>query len=161
MNGMEAKYTAKHLAKMIKHNRKLEKKNISFYESRINNFDLVDTAMDKFAIAQFLHKETQKMSLEFRAFMIHNAFKKNRQFGSVEQYQLSDTVLQSLKHDNEQYSRYMDRYRRQQKAIKIVQHTMLDNETDKVKFVSWLNNHQNPTDTHINMTQVQQTLVAA
>ncbi len=138
MNGMEAKYTAKHLAKMIKHNRKIAQRAFMFYDNHINNFDT--NALDKFAIARHVSKETYKLSLEFRAFMIHNAFKKNRAFTSaeVEFHNLGENAVADLKNDNEKYAQYMDKFQKQQKAINIVKHTMLQTATEIVEFSAWI-----------------------
>ena len=138
MNGMEAKYTAKHLAKMIRHNRKIAQRAFMFYDNHINDFDT--NALDKFAIARHVSKETYKLSLEFRAFMIHNAFKKNRAFTSaeVEFHNLGENAVADLKNDNEKYAQYMDKFQKQQKAINIVKHTMLQTATETVEFSAWL-----------------------
>lgn len=141
MNGMEAKYTAKHLAKMIKHNRKVAQRAFKFYDSRKGEYTLDDAiTLDKFAIAQHVNKEAKKMSLEFRAFMIHNAFKKNRNFTSAEVrlYNLGENAIADLKQDNEKYSLYMDKFHKQQKAIKIVQHTMLSDVSEQAQFSAWI-----------------------
>lgn len=138
MNGMEAKYTAKHLAKMIKHNRKIAQRAFKFYDNHITDIDT--TALDKFAVAQHVTKETYKLALEFRAFMIHNAFKKNRAFTSAEVmlYNLGENAIADLKQDNEKYSQYMDKFHKQQKAINIVKHTLLKDAAELVQFSVWM-----------------------
>lgn len=137
MNGMEAKYTAKHLAKIIKRNRVKQKKARAYFDVRSDDPDFI--ALDKFTISAFLEKETNTMSLEFRAFMIHNAFKKNRAFTSAEvaYFDLGENALTAIKQDKVAYSRYMDRRIRQQKAIAIVRHTML-NASEREAFDKWL-----------------------
>lgn len=147
MNGMEAKYTAKHLAKMIKHNRKVAKRAFKFYDSHIGDFSDESTSLDKYAVAQHVNKEAYKMALEFRAFMIHNAFKKNRPFTSaeVELYNAGENVLTNMKADNEQYSLYMDKFHKQQKAINIVLHTMLVGLPEQATFKLWIASAKSPT----------------
>ncbi|MEY3411941.1 MAG: hypothetical protein RIQ70_627, partial [Bacteroidota bacterium] len=70
----------------------------------------------------------------------HNAFKKNRAFTSaeVEFHNLGENAVADLKNDNEKYSQYMDKFYKQQKAINIVKHTMLETETETVEFIAWL-----------------------
>lgn len=140
MNGMEAKYTAKHLAKIIKRNRVIQKKSQTYFDVRSDDPDYL--ALDKLTIAGFLQKQLKGMSLEFRAFMIHNAFKKNRSFTSAEvaYFNLGENALAAIKQDKVAYSRYMDRRKRQQKAIAIVRHTML-NTTEHAEFDVWLENN--------------------
>jgi hypothetical protein len=138
MNGMEAKYTAKHIAKLIKNKRSKEKKLRAYYDQR---YDIVDAeACDKFAISHFLIKEIRGMSLQFRAFMIHNAFKKSRKFTSaeVEYLSLGENALIALKENLPEYSIYMDRKHRQQKAISIVKNTFLQTDEERNQFDSWL-----------------------
>jgi hypothetical protein len=143
MNGMEAKYTAKHLAKMIKHNRKVEKRNRKSYDLRNNDFDLqtVET-MDKFAVAQFVQKETQKLSQEFRAFMIHNAFKKKRDFTTAEVEYYHPYMINMNNYDAATYGYLAERMRKQQNAIAIVEHTMLD-KNERPEFLKWIANTAN------------------
>lgn len=134
MNGLEAKYTAKHLAKMIKRNRAMEKK--ARRQSEVHDID----GYDSFVIAQHVSKENRKMSQEFRAFMIHNAFNKNRDFttAEVEYLNLGENALTSLAANHVAYSQYMDRFKKQQKAIQIVKYQLL--EEDKLsQFEEWLN----------------------
>lgn len=140
MNGMEAKYTAKHLAKLIKHKRKTEKHNRAYFETRTEDGIYNATAMDKIAVATYLQKEINKMSLVYRAFMMHNAFKKNRAFQSaeVQYYNIGGNALVDLKTDNEKYSRYMDKFHKQQKSINIVKHTMLNTDAEKTQFDVWI-----------------------
>jgi len=137
MKGIEAKYTAKHLAKLIKQKRAMQKKTRSYFDVRSDDPDIV--AIDKFTVSSFLDKETKSMSLEFRAYMIHNAFKKNREFTSAEvsYFNLGDNALSSIKEDSVVYSRYMDRFKRQQKAINIVRHKIIET-TEKEEFDQWL-----------------------
>lgn len=142
MNGMEAKYTAKHIAKLIKHNNKMEKRNRKAFDLRNNEDDFQNfKSLDGFAVAQFLQKETRKLALEFRAFMIHNAFKKGRDFTSAEVmfYGLDENALtELLSSSKEGYSLYMDKRNKQQKAIRIVLHTLLSTDAEKVQFISWI-----------------------
>jgi hypothetical protein len=134
MKGLEAKYTAKHLAKMIKRNRSMEKK--ARRQSEVMSYG----SYESFVTAQHVAKENRKMSQEFRAFMIHNAFNKNRDFttAEVEYLNLGENALTSLSGNLVAYSQYMDRFKKQQKAIQIVKHQLL--ETDQVsRFEEWLN----------------------
>lgn len=141
MNGMEAKYTAKHIAKMIKRNRGIQKKTRAYFDVREDSYSLVTEHFDKFVISQFVEKETNSLSLEFRAFMIHNAFKKKREFttAEVEYFNLGENALAAIKEDMVAYSRYRDRQIRQQKAINIVRHKFLDKQ-EREAFNSWLDN---------------------
>lgn len=135
MKGIEAKYTAKHIAKMIKHKRNMERKK----RRASNAFDFSIDFVQNEAVANHILKEGRTLSNEFRAFMIHNAFAKNRNFTSAEvaYFNLGDNSLNSLKEDTVAYSRYMERFKRQQKAINIVRHTILDkNEVEQ--FDKWL-----------------------
>ena len=133
MKGIEAKYTAKVIAKMIKHNRSIERKH-----QRKSERDFFDG--ESYVIANFTHKEVKKLSSQFRAFMIHNAFKKNRGFTSAEvaYFNLGENSLSTIKENKELYSRYMDRFKRQQKAINIVRHKLLDHN-ERESFENWLN----------------------
>lgn len=135
MNGLEAKYTAKHLAKLIKRNRAVEKK-----ARRMSEVSIDDSCYESFVIAQHVFNENRKMSQEFRAFMIHNAFNKNRGFNTaeVEYLNLGENALTSLSQDRNAYSQYVNRFKSQQKAIKIVKHQLLDSN-QIAKFEEWLN----------------------
>lgn len=129
MNGLEAKYTAKHLAKLIKRNRAMEKK-----VRRQSDHGYGDSAYNSFVVAQHVANENRKMSQEFRAFMIHNAFQKNRKFTSAEvtYYNPVGTV-----NDLVTYSQYVDKFHRQQKAIQIVRHQLLSSD-ERQSFEDWL-----------------------
>lgn len=143
MNGMEAKYTAKHLAKMIKHNRKIEKRNRTSYDLRNNDFDLQNVeTMDKFAVAQFVQKENKKLSQEFRAFMIHNAFKKKRNFTTAEVEYYHPYMINANNYDAATYGYLVERMRKQQNAIAIVEHTMLD-KNERPEFLKWIATAEN------------------
>jgi hypothetical protein len=132
MKGIEAKYTAKVIAKMIKHNRSLERKNRRSSEN-------IDGGYENLVIANFTLKQASRLSSQFRALMIHNAFKKNRGFTTAEvaYFNLGENALNSIKDDKVLYSRYMDRFKRQQKAINIVRHTLLDSN-EREAFEKWL-----------------------
>lgn len=135
MNGLEAKYTAKHLAKMIKRNRAMEKK--VRRKSEINGYN----GYENFLVAQHVAKENRKMSQEFRAFMIHNAFNKGRDFTTAEvQYlNLGENALADLRVNLAEYSQYMARFKNQQKAIQIVKHQLLN--SDQIpQFEEWVGN---------------------
>jgi Fic family protein len=135
MKGLEAKYTAKHLAKMIKRNRSVEKK-----ARRQSTTSCFDCAYPNYIVAQYVANENRKMSQEFRAFMIHNAFNKKRNFttAEVEYLNLGENALASLASNQVDYSRYISRFKNQQKAIQIVKHQLL--EKDQVpQFEEWLN----------------------
>jgi hypothetical protein len=129
MNGLEAKYTAKHLAKLIKRNRAMEKK-----VRRQSDRGYGDEAYNSFIVAHHVANENRKMSQEFRAFMIHNAFRKNRKFTSAEvmYYNPVGTV-----NDLVTYSQYVDKFQRQQKAIQIVRHQLLSSD-ERQSFEDWL-----------------------
>lgn len=139
MKGTEAKYTAKHIAKMIKRNRNAHRNARRYYESHKDSWDVM--AADKFAIANYVEKETKRLSNEFRAYMIHNAFMKNRSFLSAEtQYHnLGENAVETLKEDKGSYSRYVDRRKRQQNAINTVKHNMIDREQIN-DFERWIEN---------------------
>lgn len=142
MKGIEAKYTAKHIAKMIKRNRDIHRNSRRFYETRKDSLsDDANIVADKYAIANFVEKETKRLSLEFRAYMIHNAYMKNRSFSSAETeyHNLGDNAIETLKEDKPLYSRYVDRRNRQQKAINIVKHTLLD-KSQITDFNRWIEN---------------------
>lgn len=135
MKGIEAKYTAKHIAKMIKQKRIAERKK----RRAMVTDDAMYNYIEREAVADHLLKEEKALSTEFRAFMIHNAFKKNRDFTSAEvsYFNLGDNALTNIKENLVEYSRYMDRFKRQQKAINIVRHTILDKEETE-QFNQWL-----------------------
>ncbi|MFW6002039.1 MAG: hypothetical protein ACOCQD_01735 [archaeon] len=140
MKGIEAKYTAKHIAKMIKRNRKIHSNNRRYYECFKDSFTNCEVAADKNAIANHVEKETNRLSLEFRAFMIHNAYMKNRKFTSAEvkRYNLGNNYLEEMKHNLGEYSRYMGRKQTQDKAIQIVKYNMLNSEQDREQFEKWV-----------------------
>lgn len=135
MKGIEAKYTAKHLAKMIKRNRAIEKKARRQSESGDLNH-----AYGDYVVAQHTANQNRIMSQEFRAYMIHNAFSKNRNFttAEVEYLNLGENALAALASDPVVYSQYISRFKRQQKAIQIVKHHILE-KNQISQFEEWLN----------------------
>lgn len=144
MKGTEAKYTAKHIAKMIKRNRNIHRHNRRKYERLKDSVfhSSVDMAADNHAIANHVEKETDRLVLEFRAFMIHNAYMKNRNFTSaeVERYNLGDNYLENIKHNLGEYSKYVSRKQSQDKAIRFVKYNMMDNEQERENFEKWVEN---------------------
>lgn len=141
MKGIEAKYTAKTISTMIRRNRNLDKKYHRKYDN--GGFYTYDGEIS-LGIANFASKESRILSTKFRAFMIHNAFRKNRPFTSAEvaYFNLGENSLASVKENLVAYSQYMERFSRQQKAINIVRHHLLD-ENERDAFEAWLQNSAN------------------
>lgn len=144
MKGIEAKYTAKHIAKMIKRNRGIHRHNRRNYERLKDSVfhSSVDMAADNHAIANHVEKETNRLSLEFRAFMIHNAYMKDRDFTSaeVERYNLGDNHLENIKNNLGEYSKYVSRKQAQDNAIKFVKFNMLESDQERDHFDKWVEN---------------------
>lgn len=140
MKGIEAKYTAKAISEMIKRNRGMDKK----YHRKFENDTYLYDSEISLGIANFAAKEARILSTKFRAFMIHNAFKKNRPFTSAEvaYFNLGENALNSIKMNLAAYSQYMERYLRQQKAINIVRFHLLD-DSERNDFETWLENSVN------------------
>ena len=136
MKGIEAKYTAKTISEMIKRNRGIDKK----FHRKIDNETFRYADEISLGIANFAGKEARILSSKFRAFMIHNAFMKNRPFTSAEvaYFNLGENAVNSIKTTNlGAYSRYVERKIRQQKAINIVRYQLLD-EGARDDFDKWL-----------------------
>lgn len=144
MKGIEAKYTAKHIAKMIKRNRGIHRHNRRNFEKFKDSVfhSSVDMAADNYAIANHVEKETNRLSLEFRAFMIHNAYMKNRSFTSaeVERYNLGNNHLENIKNNLGEYSKYVNRKRAQDKAINFVKYNIINDGEEREKFQKWVEN---------------------
>lgn len=144
MKGIEAKYTAKTISTMIRRNRNLDKKFHRKAES--NGFYTYDGEI-ALGVANFAAKESRILSNKFRAFMIHNAFKKNRPFTSAEvaYFDLGENALEAIKQNLVTYSQYMERRSRQQKAINIVRFEIL-NSDERPAFDAWLESQRNNND---------------
>ena len=121
------------MAAMIKRNRKMQRKmqrNVD--ASQGFNIEAV-------VLSSYISRENRNLSKNFRALMIYNAFKKNRNFASAEGQLLTlgENALQSLKSDLDEYSVYIQRQKNQQSALNIVKHKLL--RADEVeKFTNWL-----------------------
>lgn len=149
MKGIEAKYIAKTLGMQLA-SMKEEHNEIRAYLQAMDawsfqnqdkvDFDVISDVLYCQAVGEYMNGRIMETTTLVRAYLIRNAFKKSRNFNSSEvmYYNMADSEIEMLREDLVAYSRYSEKWLKQNKAIETAKN--LIDESEKEQFNAWLEN---------------------